>query len=477
MSMETPTTPRPLILIIDDVLENVEVLGATLSGCYEILFATSGAKGLALIDRKRPDLILLDVMMPEMNGFEVLEQLRSKPQTNTIPVIFVTARTDAESESAALNAGAADFIHKPINPTVVRSRVRQQLELARYQNHLEAMVYLRTQELAAERDRADSASRAKSAFLTNISHELRTPLHYVIGMSGLLVRKVADEQLKTRLENIHKSGKALLQLLDGLLDLAQIEAGELTLADRNFDPRTLLEDVGAKARAAAEEKGLSLQLALGADLPRLLRGDPECLGKILEQLLSNAVKFSAHGRITLEARCRDACRGKVALRLSVSDEGIGITPSLKAGLFQLFNQGDNSYTRQYGGTGAGLALCRRLAALLGGEMGYTSAPGKGSTFWVELVLPVGHRPEVADTGPAPVDWPSVRELVRQLDTSLAKDDYGAVHLLRESPQLAPVLRDRAAAFAAAVASFDLEVAHRLLRAAIADTPQLADDAP
>jgi len=277
------------VLIVDDVPNNIDVLASALCNGYEISVSTSGALALELVERQRPDLILLDVMMPGMNGFEVMARLKACARTRAIPVIFVTARTDAESETAALEAGAADFIHKPINPSVVRARVRQQLELAQYRARLEAMVEARTQALAEARDRAEAACRAKSAFLSNMNHELRTPLHQVIGLTELLARKLADETVRKRLELIRLSSQNLLGLLSGLLDIAQTEAKSLQLELRDFDLRSLLEAVLLPARQAAGRKGLALALVGDIDAPAILNGDPRLLQKILEQLLSNAV--------------------------------------------------------------------------------------------------------------------------------------------------------------------------------------------
>ena len=287
--------PSPRILIIDDLPDNIEVLANSLGDDYEISISTSGASALELIERQKPDLILLDIMMPGMNGFELMECLKSNARHFTIPVIFVTARIDAESETEALDAGAADFIHKPINPPVVRARVRQQLEMGQYRTHLETLVQARTQALAAERDRAEAASRAKSAFLANMSHELRTPLHQVFGLSELLARKQTDDAAVKYLGLIKQSSQQLLELLSGLLDIAQLEANSLRLESQDFDLGALLEDVTEPVRQVAAAKGLVFQCVRDIRAQTVLHGDPRLLKKILEQLLNNSIKFSERG--------------------------------------------------------------------------------------------------------------------------------------------------------------------------------------
>ena len=185
--------PNPArILIIDDIAANLVLLGEVLSDLAEVQFATSGAEALALVQQSQPDLILLDVMMPEMDGYAVCEVLKSGPASRAIPLIFVTAKNDPQSESRALEAGAADFIHKPINHTVVRARVRLQLELKGRERalqqlnvELEDTVALRTHALSDALAGAQDADRIKSAFLANMSHEIRTSMNAIIGMTHL----------------------------------------------------------------------------------------------------------------------------------------------------------------------------------------------------------------------------------------------------------------------------------------------------
>ncbi len=453
-------TPSARVLIVDDVPNNIDVLASALGGDYEISVSTSGTVALELVERQRPDLILLDVMMPGMNGFEVMERLKAGARTRSIPVIFVTARADAASETAALEAGAVDFIHKPINPSVVRARVRHQLELARYRAHLEALVDIRTKALAEQRDRAEAACRAKSAFLANMSHELRTPLHQVIGLADLLAGRMSDETAARRLDIIRKSSQGLLGLLSGLLDIAQTEARSLQLEPRDFDLRGLLEDVVQPARLAAGRRGLALTLVCDIGEPAILNGDARLLRKILEQLLSNAVKFSERGTITLRAWVVPDAPGKVALRFEVRDEGIGMTAEVQEGLFRLFNQGDNSLTRRYGGTGCGLMLCKRLLALMGGELHYDTTPGQGSTFTVSLQLGPGDAAAFRDGLTRAAER---RQCLALLADLLARHDPDAMILLDDNREwLRATLGPDAEAFETAVYCLRFDTASQLL---------------
>lgn len=178
---------RPRLLLVDDEPANLDTLIALLEDDYALSVATSGAEALALLaGEARPALVLLDAMMPGMDGYEACARMKAMPATRDLPVIFVTARTDAESESRALAAGAADFIHKPVNRQVLRARVKLHLELHRHRHRLEELVHARTLELAAARDEARVADRAKTAFLATMSHELRTPLNHIVGLNHLV---------------------------------------------------------------------------------------------------------------------------------------------------------------------------------------------------------------------------------------------------------------------------------------------------
>jgi PAS domain S-box-containing protein len=245
------------------------------------------------------------------------------------------------------------------------------------------------QELAHRADAAEVATRAKSAFLANMSHEIRTPLNGILGMATLMHRAGVSAQQAQQLDKIAASGRHLLGIINDVLDLSKIEAGKFVLEDRDFMLGDMLQAAVAVFGNAVTNKGLKLYIDL-AGMPAALRGDATRLSQVLVNYLGNALKFTAHGSITLRGRMLEEGADDFLLRFEVIDTGIGISAEQQQRLFTAFEQADNSTTRQYGGTGLGLAITCHVARLMGGEVGVSSAPGEGSCFWLTVRLRKGH---------------------------------------------------------------------------------------
>jgi signal transduction histidine kinase/CheY-like chemotaxis protein len=263
-----------------------------------------------------------------------------------------------------------------------RRRDLANAELESYKDHLEQLVDERTAALSLAKEAAETANRAKSTFLANMSHELRTPMNAIMGFTGLAQRRAEDPRLIDQLGKIDNASRHLLAVINDILDISKIEADRLTLEVCNFNLGEVLGNLASLMGYKASGKGLELRVDLLPELTCLtLRGDPLRLGQILLNYTANAIKFTEQGSITVRIRPLEDTPDSVMLRFEVTDTGIGIAPEDQYRLFATFEQADGSMTRKYGGTGLGLAISKRLARLMGGEVGVDSQPGAGSTFW------------------------------------------------------------------------------------------------
>jgi len=426
--MQTPAE-RPAILIVDDTPPNIQLLAEVLHAHYRLKVATAGKTALEIAGKpeSRPDLILLDIMMPEMDGYEVCRRLKQDPATQGIPVIFITAKNDVVDEELGLRLGAADYLTKPVKVSILLQRIGNLLEREQFRkevetqrDQLEARVAERTLALSIAKEAAEAANRAKSVFLANMSHELRTPMNGILGMSELLRRRVTDPKALDQLSKLTQSAQRLLGLINDILDISKIEAERLTLEQVSFSLGEVLENLISLLEVKLAEKGLRAFINLAPEIAGMtFQGDPLRLGQILLNLAGNAVKFTEQGSINLRVRLLEESAADILLRIEVQDSGIGITPEDQKRLFNAFEQADGSMTRKYGGTGLGLCISKRLVQMMGGEIGVTSAPGQGSTFWFTARLGKATQSAVA---PMPIfsgDTPAAQIMSR----------YSGAHIL------------------------------------------------
>lgn len=433
------------ILIVEDSPTQAERLRRLIQSMgYRVRVASNGQRALNLIRERKPQLIVSDIIMPEMNGYELCHALKADPALREIPVILVTALNDPKDIIRGIECGADNFIRKPYSEEYLLNRIskvllnqrlrqdagpeagigvylgeqkhfinasrqqmldllistyeqavqvnselqareRQVIELNVKLSHHAAELEEQNREIAQKNLELAEASRMKSAFIANMSHELRTPLNAILGFTGTLLMKLpgplTDDQEK-QLVTIRSSGRHLLSLINDILDMAKIEAGKATVTLAPVQCQSLLGETVESLRTLAAQKGLALTVAL-PPAPIVIMSDQRALTQIVINLVNNAIKFTEHGTVHVVLAQR-VDGDEVLTEFSVTDSGAGIRPEDQPKLFQAFSQLDSTPTRHAEGAGLGLYLCQSLAALLGGSLEFASEFGKGSTFTLVL---------------------------------------------------------------------------------------------
>jgi len=365
------------ILVVDDeadveLLINQQFRRQVRAGEFSFSFARNGEQALAMLQKDTGfDLMLVDINMPVMDGLTLLGRLRElRAQVRSI---IVSAYGDIPNIRTAMNRGAFDFVTKPIDMVDLNATLRKALDEIAKQHEIES------RRVAAEQARAHL-----SHFVANMSHELRTPLNAIIGLTEMMVTnatRLGTEKALEPLRRVNAAGTHLLSLITEILDLSKIEAGKLELNPEPINLARLIDEVVGTAGQLAE-KNKNRLIVEAQENVGAVKADPMRLKQILLNLLSNACKFTKQGEVAL--RVRKAADGRDWVDFDVTDTGIGLTAEQQVKLFQDFTQADSLTSRHYGGTGLGLALSRKLARMMGGDVTVTSEPGKGSVFTVRL---------------------------------------------------------------------------------------------
>jgi PAS domain S-box-containing protein len=513
ISMPVSSSPATEhIIIADDNLDMRNYLRRLLELHWNVETVENGARALAAArEQPAPDLIIADVMMPGLNGFELLQQLRADVRTKTIPMILLSARAGEEAYIEGMNAGADDYIVKPFGARELIARIKALLEVTRVRResekalrqseerfrkiadsspimiwmtdaHGKALFLNRTYrecfavsaedavsfnwadiihpddreryidafkaalqkqetfhqrvrlrrhdgqwrwfesrgnpilddagnmtafigsspditEIYESQQRLKELDQRKDEFLANMSHEIRSPLTGIMGYADILLAKLKDPEDIEYLNTIKESGDYLIEIVNDILDLSKIEAGKLVLNIEPVSLHSILAEVQGLMNGRARQKDLPLSLRYESALPEAIQTDRTRLRQILINLVSNAVKFTEHGRVEIVAKSAEG-----VLQVEVIDTGIGIAPEHQEILFQPFTQADTTSTRVYGGTGLGLTITRRLVEMLGGSISFESELDKGSTFCVRIPTGLAQNdiqtPEVAARSPS-----------------------------------------------------------------------------
>jgi signal transduction histidine kinase len=378
------------VLIVDDCPGSLGVVVSHLERHgLRVVVARDGEEGLTRAQHVRPDLILLDVLMPGMDGFETCRRLKAAESTRDIPVIFVTVVTDAAGKVTGFHAGGVDYVTKPFQLDEVLARVTTHMRLHELTQELEQKVLEQTLELRAANESLRESDRRKDEFLAMLAHELRNPLGPILSSTYILSRALPEaDQGRRAVLIIERQARHLAHLVDELLDVTRIARGKVELKREPVELRELVRRAGEDLRIIFDTRGVELAIEtpeqeLWAD------GDPLRLTQIIGNLLQNAQKFTdPGGRVTLSLVAGDQSVAEIRVR----DNGIGIAPELLEHVFEPFVQGDGSLARTEGGLGLGLAVVKGVTELHGGTVCATSAgPTRGAEFVVRLPLLGGMR--------------------------------------------------------------------------------------
>ena len=364
------------ILLVEDDEDDYFLTSDYLANCespkFELTWVTNSADALDVLETHSFDLCLLDYLLGAENAIDVLGVLKSN-QIN-LPVVILTGQSDTAVDEMVMRAGAADYLQK------------SEIETPRFMRTIRyAMVRRDIENERLERSKIEQKNKAKDKFLAHLGHELRTPLTSILGYTELLIDDAKNQGIQQELSIIHSNGKHLLSLLNDLLDMSRIMAEKLELNVKDVNLTAFLTDIHSLMRLNAKDKGVFLDLVSDTRVPEFVKTDPTRLRQVLLNLISNAVKFTDKGSITLTVSLDESnAQSNAKLRFSVSDTGIGMPPDKLRNIFQPFEQIEDVMRANHGGAGLGLAICRELVTKLGGDIAVSSKLGEGSTFVFDI---------------------------------------------------------------------------------------------
>jgi len=379
------------IIVVDDSLDNLTAIKNALKNSYDVYTTDAASTMFELLDGFLPDLILLDVAMQDIDGYEAAKMLKNSDKFRDIPIIFLTSMDDVISELEGLNLGAVDYIHKPFVAPLLLRRIKTHLSLMDQQKvilernkKIEELLEIKTKEVglreAAELE-ARNASRAKGEFLSHMSHEIRSPLNAIIGMIAIAAETDDIHAIKGHLKKAYDASRHIMDLINDILDISKIEANKLELAYDEFSFKKMLMEIINEANVRAGEKHQDLTVTVNENVPPFIIGDELRLSQVITNLLTNAIKFTpVNGHIAVNVEQLDTQDGEITLQIEVADSGIGISPEQQINLFTTYNQADSKIAKKFGGTGLGLAISKRVVELMQGRIWVESELNKGAKF-------------------------------------------------------------------------------------------------
>ncbi|MEI7811592.1 MAG: hybrid sensor histidine kinase/response regulator [Ignavibacteria bacterium] len=372
-----------VILIADDIPENLEVLGNILKkNEFQVAIAVNGNQTIKVATTKLPDLILLDIAMPDIDGYQVCKILKGLPETRHIPIIFLTSKVDSADIIKGFEVGCVDYITKPFNHEELLARVFTHLELKKTKEDIILRKAIEA-ELREAKAKAEELNQFKSSLLGNMSHEFRTPLIGIIGYSQFLSEELQNEEHFHLVEAINQSGIRLLTTLNSLLRFSELEAGKLQATLIEKDLNKVTENILGYFATEAHEKNISLRFMVGEPVLHCLL-DSTLFDQALIYIIDNAIKFTNEGSVSIETGKFVDEENRYWGKVSVIDTGIGIDLDNQDRIFEEFRQASEGTTRKFEGTGLGLTLAKKMIALMNGKINVSSKVGTGTTFTILL---------------------------------------------------------------------------------------------